>query len=340
MTATSSTTEWTERYLAVVLKSIPESKRFDVDRELRSSIADDVEERIAGGENGEAAERAVLEALGDPSLLASAYSGRPNYLLGPELFPLYRHFLGRLIVFVVPLAALAMAVVKLASGGSYSDAIGAGISGAITVALQIAFWTTATFIFLERADAARNARTELVAKTGRWTVERLPDQTPGRVSAGEAVGEVVTSLVTIGGLLFLRSISVPGPTGADVPLFEPALTNFWYPLFIGVLLAQAVLQVIVFAVGRWTMPLAIAFAPLQLAFAAPIVWLAMNGVLINPAFAAEVGYPALAEGDKPVMLAVAVGTTLASVWEIVSAFVRARGGRPLGAYVQELRRSV
>ena len=340
MTATNRTNDWTERYLSVVLRSIPEPKRADVDRELRSSIADDIEERVAAGDDRGTAERAVLEALGDPAQLASAYIGRPNYLLGPELFPLFRHLLPRLLTFAVPLAALAMAVAKFASGGSYADAIGAGISGAITVAIQLAFWTTLAFIFLERAEAARDARSEIVAKTGRWTVERLPDQAPGRVSASEAIGEVLTSLITIGGLLFLRSISVPGPAGSEVPLFDPALTNFWYPVFIGVLLAQAVLQVIVFAVGRWTMPLAIAFTPLQLGFALPIILLAINGTLINPAFAAEVGYPALAEGDKPVMLVVAVGTTLASAWEIISAFVRARGGRPLGTYVQELRRSI
>ncbi len=332
-------TDWTGRYLEVVFRSIPEAKRTDVERELRSSIADDIEARVDGGEDREAAERAVLEALGDPSRLAAEYSGRPNYLLGPELFPIFRQFLPRVIAVVVPLAAFGMAVAKLATGGSYAEAVGAGISGAITVAIQLAFWTTATFIFLERAEFARDARSQIVAKTGRWTVERLPEQTPGRVSAGEAVSEVLTSLITIGGLLFLRGIAIPGASGAQVPLFDPALTNLWYPVFIGVLLAQAVLQVVVFARGRWTLPLAMVFAPLQLAFAAPIVWLAINGILINPAFAAQVGYPQLAVGDQPVMLAVAVGTTLASVWEIASAFVRARGGRPLGTYLSEMRHS-
>lgn len=330
-------TSWTERYLAAALKSIPSAKRVDVEQELRSSIADAVEERVAAGEDRAAAERAVLEGLGDPAQLASAYTGRPNYLLGPELYPLYREFLPRLIAIVVPLAAVGLAVVKLLAGGGFDDAIGAGISGAITVAIQLAFWTTITFIFLERADAAREAKTEIIAKAGKWTVDRLPEPAPGRVTAGEVVGEIVTSLLTVGGLLFLRSISVLDPAGAEIPLLEPALVNFWYPVFIGVLLAQAVLHIAVFAAGRWTMPLFAVFAVLEIAFAAPLVWLALNGTLINPAFAAQVGYPPLAEGDAPAMLAIAVVATLVTGWELVSAFLRARGGGPLSSMFRDLR---
>ncbi len=332
-------TSWTERYLAEALKSIPEAKRADVEQELRSSIADAVEERVAAGEDRAAAERAVLEGLGDPAQLASAYTGRPNYLLGPELFPLWRAFLPRLIAIIVPLAGVGLAVVKLLAGGGFDDAIEAGISGAISVAIQIALWTTITFIFLERADAARDARTEIIAKAGKWTVDRLPEPTPGRVTAGEVVGEIVTILITIGGLLFLREISVPGGSGAEIPLLEPAWVNFWYPVFIGVLLAQAVLHIAVFAVGRWTMPLFAVFAALELAFAAPLVWLALKGILVNPAFAAQIGYPPLAHGDAPAMLAIAVVTTLVTGWELVNAFLRARGSRPLSSILRMARRS-
>ena len=73
---------WTERYLAATLRSIPEPQHADVERELRSSIADAVEERVAAGEDRLAAERTVLEGLGDPAQLAAAYTGRAAYLIG------------------------------------------------------------------------------------------------------------------------------------------------------------------------------------------------------------------------------------------------------------------
>ena len=39
----------------------------------------------------------------------------------------------------------------------------------------------------------------------------------------------------------------------------------------------------------------------------PIIALALSGTLINPAFAAEIGWPPLAERNGPVMLVIAVG---------------------------------
>lgn len=332
-------TSWTERYLEAVLRSIPEAKRTDVERELRSSIDDAVEERVAAGEDRVAVERSVLEGLGDPAQLASGYTGRPNYLLGPELFPLWRSFLPRLIAGVVPLVAIVMIAVTLASGGGLGDAIGAGIDAAISVLIQVAFWTTLVFIFLERAESAREARTELLEKAGRWKLEKLPEKSPGRVTAGEAVGEVITVLITIGGLLFLRNLGEILAPGTEVPFFDPVVTGFWLPVLIVVLGALAVLQVGVFLAGRWTMPLAVVYAVLELAFALPVVWLALNGTLVNHAFAAEVGYPELAVGDGVVMLAVAVFTSLVTAWEIASTFLRARGARPLASMFGVSRRS-
>jgi hypothetical protein len=332
-------TSWTERYLAAALRSIPDDKRADLERELRSSIADAVEERVAAGEDRLAAERAVLEDLGDPAQLAAAYTGRPTYLIGPELFPLYRQFVPRLIAVVVPLAAVVMAAVNLAGGGSYSDAIAAGISGAISVTIQIAFWATVTFVFLEWADSARKARTEIVSATGRWTLERLPELSAARVTAKESVGEIVTVLITIGGLLFLRSLGTTDASGSEVPLFAPAFTDFWFPALLAVLAAMAVLHVMVYIVGRWTMALAVGHAALRVAFALPLIVLALNGKLVNPSFAAQIGWPSLAEGNGPAMLAVAIGTTLVGGWEILKPFLRARRAGGSGPLVGASRRS-
>ncbi len=76
----------TERYLAAALRGIPEAKRRDVEGELRSSITDAVDDRVAAGEDPAAAEKAVLEGLGNPARLAAEYAGQPLHLIGPELF--------------------------------------------------------------------------------------------------------------------------------------------------------------------------------------------------------------------------------------------------------------
>jgi hypothetical protein len=113
-----------------------------------------------------------------------------------------------------------------------------------------------------------------------------------------------------------------------VPLLHPSLSDLWLPVLVVVLVALAGFRIVLHLVGRWTMPMAVAHAVMQLAFALPIVYLALNGTLVNPAFADAIGYPPLAEADAPVMLLIAVGTTLVTAWEIFDGFrhaVRDRG---------------
>lgn len=319
----------TERYLAAALRGIPERQRADVEGELRSSIADAVEDRVEAGEDRATAERAVLEGLGHPAKLAAEYAGRPLYLIGPELYLVYRFLLLRLVGIVVPIVFVVLTAVELLGGSGYGGALLDGAGGALTIGVQLAFWVTLVFAFLERADAARDARDEIVGASGRWTVDMLPDPAADRVSVGDAVGEVVTVVLTVGGLLFLRNLSWVTDSAGEVPLFDAALTDTWFPVLIGILVATAVLHVLVFAVGRWAVPLAAGFTVLELAFAVPVIVLALNGTLINPAFAAEIGWPPLAERDGPVMLVVAVMTTLVTAWEIFDAWRRSlRSPRP------------
>ena len=318
-------TSLTERYLGAALRGIPDSQRNDVEGELRSSITDAVDDRVEAGEDRAAAEKAVLEGLGNPAHLAAEYAGRPLHLIGPELYLVWRHVLSRLLAVVVPIVFVVLTGVGILDDGTFLGALGEGIGGALTVGVQLAFWVTLVFAFIERADAMRDARTEIAEATGRWTVDMLPEPTANRVSVSDTVSEIVSNLIAIGGLLFLRNLSsVTDADGTVVPLFHPALTDFWFPVLIGILVALAVYQVIVYLVGRWTIPLAIGFTVLEVAFALPIIAFALSGTLINPAFAAEIGWPPLAEQDGPVMIVVAIGTTLVTAWEIFDAFRRAR----------------
>ena len=318
-------TSLTERYVAAVLRGLPEGKRADVERELRSSIADAVEDRMAGGDDPVTAETAVLESLGDPSRLATSYSGRPLYLIGPDLFPAYRHILVRLESVTVPIVALVLAGLAVAGGGGYVDAMVRGIGGAFSVGVQLAFWVTVVFAAIERYEIMRDARTEIASATGSWSVDMLPADPGDRVGVGETVGEVLTTLLSIGGILLLRDASWFSSSGADgAPILDPALSAFWLPVLIGVLVTLAVLRVVVHLNGRWTVGLAGGHALLQLAFAAPTVALALSGRLVNPAFMDALGSPDLLDGDGIVMIGLAAGVSLVSAWEIIDAFRRAR----------------
>ncbi len=316
--------ELTERYLAAALRGIPGGQRTDVERELRSSIADAVEDRVSAGEDRAAAERAVLEGLGEPTRLAAGIAGRPLHLIGPDLFVEYRQLLVMLLSIVMPIVGIVQVGVAIAGGDDLVGALIAGAAGAWTVGIHIFFWVTITFAAFERFDAMRDARDEITAAVGSWTVDRLPALPQDRVSASETVGEVLTTVLTIGGLLFLGALSVTDDAGEVVALFNPELWSLWMPALIAVLVALTVFQVVVFLVGRWTMPLAVGYSILEVTFAVPVVYLALNGLLINPAFADAIGWPPLADGRGPAMLALAAGVILVTAWEIFDAFRRAR----------------
>lgn len=92
-------------------------------------------------------------------------------------------------------------------------------------------------------------------------------------------------------------------------------------------------SIVVYVVGRWTIGLAAAFTMLRVAFALPIIVLALSGVIVNPAFAEQVGAPNLARGDGAVMLATAVGTMAVTAWEIFTTFRRARRAQGAGPLI-------
>lgn len=325
-------TSLTDRYVAATLRGIPEKKRPDVDKELRSSIADAIEDRVSNGEERTAAETAVLEELGDPSRLASGMTGRPLYLIGPDLFPAYRYVLFLLLGIVVPIVGIVEAAIELGSAAGIGSALLEGIGGAMSVGVHVAFWVTLAFVIVERLDPAtwrREDMKDIKVLAAPWKVEHLPElPSSGAVTVGETVGEIVTVGISIGGLLYLRGWSwVTDASGEPIPLFDPALWDFWFPFLIALLGLQVAFHVVKLVVGRWTIGLAVVNAVLLAAFALPFAALALTGSLINPAFAAET-WPALDDGDGITMVAVAAGSILISGWEAVDGFRRARRSRP------------
>ena len=97
----------------------------------------------------------MLEGLGDPTRLAADYAGRPQYLIGPELFEPYRQLLTRLAGVVIPLAAIvADASLAVADGRPYVQAILEGLGGAFMVGVQLVFWVTVV-VRLHRARRRR-----------------------------------------------------------------------------------------------------------------------------------------------------------------------------------------
>ncbi|MFD0597537.1 permease prefix domain 1-containing protein [Catellatospora coxensis] len=70
-------TTLTDRYVDATLRRLPGRQRADIEKELRTAIADAVDDRVEAGDEPAAAEIEVLTGLGDPARLAAGYADRP-----------------------------------------------------------------------------------------------------------------------------------------------------------------------------------------------------------------------------------------------------------------------
>jgi hypothetical protein len=309
-------TSLTDRYLAATLRSVPAARRAEIATELRASIDDMVEARAAGGQDAGTAEREVLNELGDPAQLAARYADRRLHLIGPTYYLAWERVLKQLLSFL-PATVGVIAGTLAAANGNAGGAVGEGITTALGVAIQIAFWVTLVFAVLERLNLALDLP--------EWTVDRLPEERADRqvllTDTGAAIGWLVLLIAYLPWQHY-RSF-VPDGEGGDVPILDPALWSFWLPFLIAVLVASIGLEIVTYRVGRWTWPLVATNAVLDLAFAVPVVWLLLSDRLLNPELVQRVDW--FGEGDNlgTVTAVVVAGTVLITLWDIADSVVKA-----------------
>lgn len=83
--------ELVTRYISQVSRRLPRKDRDDVARELNSLLRETLEAREdeVGHPLSPAATAIVLKEFGSPDEISKQYSPRPNYLIGPKLFPVF-----------------------------------------------------------------------------------------------------------------------------------------------------------------------------------------------------------------------------------------------------------
>lgn len=309
-------TELTDRYVGATLRSIPEKQRADIEAELRASIGDAVDARVAEGQEVESAEREVLAELGDPDRLAADYAGLPAYLIGPEHFFDYKRLLIVLLITVVPIVTVVIAVLGAIRGGDVGDVFADVFGTGIALIVHIAFWTTLVFALIERSSER--------PPSSDWTLASLPPlPTKATIRLSDTIGAVVFLVLAIAGLIVSRDVSpVTTADGTPLPFFQPSVWEFWFPFLIGVLAVEVVFEVVKYRVGRWTWPLASVNLALNVAFVVPALYLLLTDQLLNPAFFEELGWGVPVAGSTGVTVAVAAIVLVAS-WDVVDGFRKA-----------------
>ena len=277
------TTSLTDRYIAAALRTLPQGQRADIERELRASIADAVDDWREAGIDGADAETQVLTGLGDPARLATSYTDRPPHLIGPGLFLDYTRVLQVLLSTVLPVLLVVVGIVGIVNG----DAPGAVIRGAtVTVllaAMHITFWTTLVFAVIERSPATRTTPTR------QWDPRSLPAASERRLLSAELIGGAVGTTLGISLVVLTHTVGpVTDGAGAPIGVIADALWRSGAQYLAFFFLAASVAFHLIACYVGWRVPIAIANAMLSALFAVPAVWLAATGRLLNSEFLAAV----------------------------------------------------
>ena len=311
----------TERYVQAVTRSIPEAQRDDVAAELRGSIADQLDARIEAGEPAEAAERAVLTALGDPDKLAAGMIDRPLHLIGPRYYLDWWRLLKLLLWIVPPIAAFGIALGQTLAGAPIGAIIGTTIGGTLTVIVHLAFWTAFVFFLIERYEVG-GAKEGGVSNP--WTLDDLPEVHATRARFADMVVNLVFLALAAAVLVWDQLFGLVYLDGRWMSFLDPGLWPGWMGGLLIVLAVEAAFQVVLYVRGRWTVGLAVANTVLNLVVAVPAVWLLSQGMLLNREF-----WDAVIPDDPEKVygiLSVLTGFGIAAIaiWDTIDGFLKAR----------------
>ncbi len=316
-------TTLTERYIDAAMRTVPEPQRPDLSAELRASIADQIDARVADGEPQDAAERAVLTDLGDPDKLAAGYTERPLWLIGPRYFLDWWRLLKLLLWIVVPCATFGVALGTTLAGQTFGEIVGNTASVLFGVIVHLAFWTTLVFAIVERSSD-RAGSGPLVP----WSLDRLPEPRESGATLGDMVSSLVFLAIAAGAVLWDHFVGVvyTASGGGWMPFLNPGLWPWAIAVLFVIMALEAALAIAVYAHGRWTVALATANGILNLAIAVPAVWLLSQSRLLNPEFWPTLIPDADSAGTVANIIAILIGFGIVAiaVWDTIDAARKAR----------------
>jgi hypothetical protein len=301
-------TTLTQRYVHAAVAGLPEAQREDLAEELNASVADAIDDLVAGGMGRDDAERKALKDLGDPTVLSERFGGRPRHLIGPAYYGQYSQLLRTLLWVVVPIVGVASLLAQALAGASVFDALFSVAGIVFQLVVQMAFWVTLVFALLERSHTPVPSRS--------WTPEDLPEPSDHRIGLGETVFGIAALTVLIWAILWQRDNWLVTVNGADIPVLNADVWTPWLVAALVVLLASIVLEIVKYRVGHWTVQLAIVNSVLNATFAGIVVWLWNSELLLTP------GVADLVPGGLLIPLlwlvvAIAVFDTLEGWWRVL-----------------------
>lgn len=306
-------TTLTDRYVAAVLRLIPEAHREDIQAELLAAIEDAIDKYVTSGQTRDVAEQAVLNGLGEPARLAAEYSHRPLWLIGPDFYLAWLRLTKWLLWTLPAFVGAGVVAWRLFFGEPVLDVLWSGLVVALIVALNVAVWSTVGFVIAERAPVTKPSD---LGPLDRWSVKSLP--------ATAAVDRQFSMVATIGVVVFnvfLIALMSSLLSLQDLPILNTSAWTTGISVMIVLVGASAVNRVIRYGRGRWTLTLATVNAILDATFAWWWWWALWSLSILDPQFVVRLD----AEGGLLTGARIVVLVILAAcAWDAVSGFAGTR----------------
>jgi hypothetical protein len=249
-----------DRYVREVGKHLPLIKgREDIEKELRSTLEDMLEERAETADRpaDETLEMELLKEYGSPQKVAETYNSQP-YIIGPRMFPTFLMVL-KIVIPIVVIVLLVLTGIQAVTdtpfmGAEFVKIVGNGLAGIVSAAITAFGHIVLVFAILERVLPA--SEIDSMKMDEDWDPASLaaePD--PDSVKRGELIAEIVFTFVGLAILNLYPNLLGMGFFIDDewifVPIFSAAFFAF-IPWINANFLAEIVLDIYLLRSAVWT----------------------------------------------------------------------------------------
>ncbi|MBX3037205.1 MAG: hypothetical protein KF758_09865 [Anaerolineales bacterium] len=251
------------RYVSEVGKHLPLIQgREDIEKELRSTLEDMLEERAtkAGRHADEAMEIELLKEYGSPQKVAMTYNPHP-YLIGPRVFPFFLMIL-KIVFFGIAIGLSVVTIIQLLSqlstgamfmGADFMKTILQGAGNIISTSIGAFGYVVVAFVLIERFVPDFKIDFEEEKEWDPAALAKEPDA--DSVSRGELIAEIVFTFVGLAILNFYPQILgmyfFSGEQSFFIPLFSDVFQKFvpWINL---IFLAEIAVDIYLLRNAVWT----------------------------------------------------------------------------------------
>ena len=329
--------ELIERYVYAVTQKLPQEQQEDIGEELRSLIADMLDERMESDEATNSDVEKVLLELGNPRKLADKYRDQKRYLIGPEIFDLYLLILKIILTIVIASISIGFIIQTIIEPPNIMEHFIEAIQS-LVIGLPMAFgWTTFGFAMGNLHGGI--GQKDILGQA--WNPSKLPviPNEKRQIKRGESiVGIVIYAII----LVFLAFSSdyfgiwiIDDGFKGTIP-FLNVQTYGMYLLFMMLIFGFGIIKECLKLVeGKWTYKLAILTTVVNAISLVAILLIISGGDFWNPTFVNELvdtgilevgtdSFRVVTKVWEQSTLWIVILLIVGLVWDAVYGFVKAR----------------